>query len=215
MKRGSLDPDTEIKAVRELSHDMSENEILGIYPEAPAPPRKLARAQEVIAERQPEITPMAARLNHLMPPRLGGPLALIDEATGGTDIVFCGHVGFDSLRTVYSLWHGDLNGQTIRLGSWRFSGDEIPEGEQAYTIVYDKWQMVDDWVGEQLQESSRPSNCPYLWHLDGQSIVRRAGRSVSGLKVGLADRGGVHVEHTRASLAVRRRSEHGDAVVTV
>ena len=155
VKRGSLDPDTEIKAVRELSHDMSEHEILGIYPEGTRPtPEKLARAQEVIAERQPEIAPMAARLNHLMPPRLGGPLALIDEATGGTDIVFCGHVGFDGLRTVYSLWHGDLNGQTIRLRFWRFSGDGIPEGETARTEwLYDKWQMVDDWVGEQLQNS--------------------------------------------------------------
>ena len=156
VKRGSLDPDTEIKAVRELSHDMSENEILGIYPEGTRPtPEKLARAQEVIAERQPEIAPMAARLNHLMPPRLGGPLALIDEATGGTDIVFCGHVGFDGLRTVYSLWHGDLNGQTIRLRFWRFSGDEIPEGEAARTEwLYEKWQMVDDWVGEQLETPS-------------------------------------------------------------
>ena len=154
VKRASLDPDTEIKAIRELSRDMSENEILGIYPEGTRPtPEKLARAQAVIAERQPDVAPYASRLNHLMPPRLGGPLALINEATDGTDIVFCGHVGFDGLRTVYSLWHGDLNGQTIRLKYWRFTGEEIPEGEAARTEwLYDKWQMVDDWVGEQLKK---------------------------------------------------------------
>ena len=62
VKRGSLDPDTEIKAVRDLTHDMSPGEILGIYPEGTRPtPKKIARALEIINERQPEIAPYAAR----------------------------------------------------------------------------------------------------------------------------------------------------------
>lgn len=152
VRRGSLDPDTEIAAVRALTHELSPGEIVGIYPEGTRPtPAKIARAQEVIRERQPEIAPLAARLNHLLPPRLGGPLALLDEAAAGTDVVFCGHTGFDGLRSVGDIWAGELVGKTIRVRFWRYAADEIPAGDEARTRwLYDRWQELDDWVGEQL-----------------------------------------------------------------
>ena len=152
IKRGSLDPKTEIQAVRDLTHDMSEGEIVGIYPEGTRPtPTKVARAQEIIRERQPEIAPLAARLNNLLPPRMGGPLALIDEAAAGTDMVFCAHVGFDGLRTVGDLWGAELVGQTIKLKFWRFAGEDIPVGDKARTVwLFERWQELDDWVSEQL-----------------------------------------------------------------
>jgi len=155
VKRGSLDPDTEIAAVRSLTHDMSPGEIVAVYPEGTRPtPAKIARAQEVIRERQPEIAPLAARLNHLLPPRLGGPLALLDEAAAGTDVVFCAHTGFDGLRSVGDLWHGDLIGRTIRVKFWRYRGDEIPAGDEARTgWLYNRWQELDDWVGENLERT--------------------------------------------------------------
>lgn len=160
IRRGSLDPKTEIAAVRSLTHDMGPSEILCIYPEGTRPtPAKIARAQEVIAERQPEVAPYAARLNHLLPPRLGGPLALIDEASAGTDIVFCAHSGFDGLRSVGDIWAGALVDKTIKVKFWRFAGAEIPSGEEArIEWLYDCWQILDDWVGEQV--SAKPDSEP-------------------------------------------------------
>ena len=144
VKRGSLDPDTEIAAVRALTHDMSEGEIMAIYPEGTRPtPKKIARAQEVIAERQPEIAPLAARLNHLLPPRLGGPLAVLDEASAGTDIVFCGHVGFEGIRTVKDVWAGVLVGREIKIRFWRYDGTTIPAGRHGPHRVALR-QVADD-----------------------------------------------------------------------
>ena len=153
IKRGSPDPDTEIAALRRLTHDMSPGEILAIYPEGTRPtPKKIARAQEVIAERQPEIAPLADRLNHLLPPRLGGPLALIDEAASGTDIVFCAHYGFDGVRTVADIRAGVLVGKTVKIRFWRYPASDLPSGDRARTEwLYDRWQMLDDWVGEQIR----------------------------------------------------------------
>lgn len=153
VKRGSIDPVTEIAAVRALTHDMSQGEIMAIYPEGTRPtPKKIKRAQEVIADRQPEIAPLAARLNHLLPPRLGGPLAVLDEAGAGTDVVFCGHVGFEGIRTVRDVWIGALVGREIRIRFWRYDGSSIPTGEAERTEwLYERWQMMDDWVGEQLK----------------------------------------------------------------
>jgi len=152
VKRGSLDPVTEISAVRRLTHDMSPGEILGVYPEGTRPtPAKIARAQEVIAERQPEVAPFAARLKHLLPPRLGGPLALIDEAAAGTDIVFCGHHGLDGVRTIADLQAGVLVNKTIKVRFWRYTASELPAGDKARTEwLYERWQMIDDWLGEQI-----------------------------------------------------------------
>jgi 1-acyl-sn-glycerol-3-phosphate acyltransferase len=152
IKRGSPDPDTEITAVRRLTHDMSPGEILGIYPEGTRPtPSKIARAKEIISERQPEVAALANRLNHLLPPRLGGPLALIDEAASETDIVFCAHYGFDGVRTVADIRAGVLVGKTIKVRFWRFPASDLPSGEAARTEwLFDRWQMLDDWVGEQM-----------------------------------------------------------------
>ena len=113
----------------------------------------------MIAERQPEIAPLADRLNHLLPPRLGGPLALIDEAAAGTDIVFCAHYGFDGVRTVADIRAGVLVGKTVKIRFWRYPASELPSGEKARTEwLYDRWQMIDDWVGEQIAAESQPAD---------------------------------------------------------
>ena len=78
-------------------------------------------------------------------------MAILDEASNGTDIVFCGHVGFEGLRTVADVMAGVLVHRHIKIRFWRFKGSEIPQGDQARTEwLYDKWQMIDDWVGEEL-----------------------------------------------------------------
>ena len=100
VRRASADSAGEVAALRSLAHDLGRGEGILIYPEGTRfTPRKLARAKQVIAERQPAIAPFADRLEHILPPRLGGPLALLDEARG-VDVVFCAHVGFDGFQHV-------------------------------------------------------------------------------------------------------------------
>ncbi len=150
VRRASGDPVGEAAALRSLAHDLGEGEGILIYPEGTrATPPKIARAQEIIAERQPEIAPLANRLRHLLPPRLGGPLALLDEAKG-VDVVFCGHVGFDGFQYISDIWAGRLVGSTIKVRFWRYPGAEIPAGAENRTAwLYERWQAIDDWIDEQ------------------------------------------------------------------
>jgi 1-acyl-sn-glycerol-3-phosphate acyltransferase len=159
IRRGSADAAAEIAALRTLADDLGTGEGILIYPEGTRPTAaKLARAHEVIGERQPEIAPLAARLQYLLPPRLGGPLALLDEAAG-VDVVVCGHVGFDGLRSVRDGWSGRLVGTTIKVRFWRYPGREIPTVADARIAwLYDRWQELDDWVGEQRRR--RPGCFP-------------------------------------------------------
>ncbi len=151
--RDSKDTEGDVAAVRRLTENFGPGtrEAILIYPEGTRfTKERLAKAKKVIAERQPENAERANRLNHVLPPKLGGPIAVLEE-TAPCDVVFCGHAGFDGLRTVGDIWRGKLVGTTIHVRFQRFPGSEVPEGrEDKVEWLYDRWQEVDDWVGEKL-----------------------------------------------------------------
>jgi 1-acyl-sn-glycerol-3-phosphate acyltransferase len=149
VRRASGDTAAELERMKALTVNMSTHDGLLIYPEGTRwTPAKLARAKEIIAERQPEIAPLADRLRHLLPPRLGGTVTLLESARDA-DVVIFGHVGLDGFEYISDIWSGGLVGTTIRLKFWRFPADEVPrEGDQAIVWLFDRWQELDDWIGE-------------------------------------------------------------------
>ena len=148
VRRGSGDTAAEVADLRRLAHDLGPGEAILVYPEGTRyTEKKLARAKEIVAERQPHLSPLAERLRNVLPPRLGGPLALLDEARG-VDVVFCAHVGLDGLEYISDVWRGGLVGKTIRVRFWRVRAEEVPAGEEERTAwLYEHWQRIDDWVG--------------------------------------------------------------------
>jgi len=150
VRRASADSAGEVARLRGLARDLGPGEGILVYPEGTRhTDHKLARAQTLIAERQPHLAARAARLRNLLPPRLGGPLALLDEAVGA-DVVFCGHVGFDGFESLREIWSGGLVGTTIRVRFWRHPAASVPTGEAEQTAwLYDRWQELDDWIGAQ------------------------------------------------------------------
>ena len=151
VRRASRDPAAEIANLRRLAHDLGDGEAILIYPEGTRhTDEKLAKAQAVIRERQPGVAPLADRLRNLLPPRLGGPLALLEEARG-VDVVVCGHVGLDGFEYIRDIWAGGLVGTTVKVRFWRFPGSEVPaDDEGRVRWLYERWLVLDAWVGEQL-----------------------------------------------------------------
>ncbi|CAA9526369.1 MAG: hypothetical protein AVDCRST_MAG13-3771 [uncultured Solirubrobacteraceae bacterium] len=150
VRRGSGDTDRELAQIRRLAERLDPDEGLAIYPEGTRhTDAKLVRAKEIVAERQPHLAPLAARLQHVLPPRLGGPVALLDAARG-TDVVVCGHVGLDGFEYVSDIWRGGLVGTTVRMKLWRHAAADVPaDPDELVTWLYARWQELDDWVGEQ------------------------------------------------------------------
>jgi 1-acyl-sn-glycerol-3-phosphate acyltransferase len=150
VRRASSDAAAEISRLRTLAHDLGPGEGVLIYPEGTRhTAEKLAKAQATIRERQPHIAPYADRLGHVLPPRLGGPLALLDEAPQA-DVVFCGHVGLDGFEYIRDIWGGGLVGNTVRVKFWRYPASSVPATEEERIAwLYERWQVLDDWVGEQ------------------------------------------------------------------
>jgi 1-acyl-sn-glycerol-3-phosphate acyltransferase len=148
VRRASGDTAAELEPMRALTINMSSEDGLLIYPEGTRwTPEKLARAKQIIAERQPEIAPLAERLQYLLPPRLGGTLTLLESARG-SDVVIFGHVGLDGFEYIRDIWAGGLVGSTVRLKFWRFPAADVPsERTELIAWLYDRWQELDDWIG--------------------------------------------------------------------
>jgi 1-acyl-sn-glycerol-3-phosphate acyltransferase len=159
VRRASGDTESEVQRIRALTVNLSANDGLLIYPEGTrCTMEKLARAKQIISERQPEIAPLAARLQNLLPPRLGGTTLLLESARDA-DVVIFGHVGLDGFEYISDIWAGGLVGSTVRLKFWRFPAAEVPNDRDELIVwLYERWQELDDWVGE--MRSQTPPRAP-------------------------------------------------------
>lgn len=154
VRRASGDSAAEVERLRLLARHLHEGEGILIYPEGTRfTPKKLKRAKEIVGERQPELSHHADRLQHLLPPRLGGPLALIEEASD-VDVVFCGHVGFDGFQHISDVWAGNLVGSVIGVKFWRVPAADIPEdSEERAEWLYREWLAMDEWIDAKIRGS--------------------------------------------------------------
>lgn len=149
VRRGSEDSEREIAAVAELGRGLADDEGVLIYPEGTRwSPEKRARVIERFrAAGDSERALRAERLRSVLPPRRGGPLALLDAASDA-DVVFCAHTGLEGAATLADLWRGDLIGRTVHVRFWRVPRGEVPAGRAARIAwLEDWWERVDAWVG--------------------------------------------------------------------
>lgn len=149
VSRGSGESAREIAAVERLLDDLREDEGVLIYPEGTRfTPAKRARALARIAERSPELAARAERLRRVLPPHLGGPLALL-RSNRHADVVFCAHTGFEPAGSPREIVRGALIGSTIRVRFWRVPRADIPETDaERIAWLYAQWQRIDDWIAE-------------------------------------------------------------------
>lgn len=136
--RGADDAEAEIARVRALADGLGPREGVLIYPEGT---RFTAEKRRRAIER----VPRAAGLEHVLPPRPAGTLAVLDT---GADVVVCVHHGLDGFASIGDLWRGGLVRRTVRVRFSRFAGASLPEGREARTDwLWQRWQEVDDWIG--------------------------------------------------------------------
>jgi 1-acyl-sn-glycerol-3-phosphate acyltransferase len=150
VRRASGDSAAELAKFSDLTVATGAGDGLLIYPEGTRwTVEKLARAQAIIAERQPSVAPLANRLRFVLPPRLGGTLTLL-ESGRDCDVVLFGHYGLDGFEYISDIWAGGLLGTTVKLKFWRFPAAEVPhDRDELIAWLYARWQLLDDWIAEQ------------------------------------------------------------------
>jgi len=157
VRRGSGDSAREIAAIRDLAVGLGPRDGVLIYPEGTrATPAKRARARAVLVEADPARAARLAPLDHLLPPRSGGPLALLDAAPHA-DVVFMAHAGLDGVATLADAWRGALIGRSVQVAFRRVAAAAVPSEPAARLAWLDgEWLRMDAWVASRAPARSAP-----------------------------------------------------------
>lgn len=146
--RGTGDVERALAEVLRIEQALGPADGVLIYPEGTRfTPEKRRRALEQLAEKgDAALLERARSLERVLPPKLAGPLALLDH-NPGADVVFCVHTGYERAMSFREFLAGGLNDLVIRIGFWRVPYAEIPrEREARVAWLYDQWSRVDAWV---------------------------------------------------------------------
>lgn len=133
-------------AVASLACGLDDKSGVLIYPEGTRfSPRKLAAAREGLRERGRTVLANIARgYRSVMPPKLAGPLSLLEEAPG-TDVVFLDQQGFEGAADFREFWLGALVHKTIRVRLRRVRAMDIPPKNRDVWL-FEQWLETDRFV---------------------------------------------------------------------
>jgi 1-acyl-sn-glycerol-3-phosphate acyltransferase len=148
--RGSNDATKEIEAIASMMDNAQPNEGVIIFPEGTRyTPAKRARIIQKLRESgADDVVAWAERYQHVLPPRTGGPLALLDHA-GKADIVFCAHTGLEHSSTFKDTFNGSLVGAQVHIKFWGAHEEDIPADEEARKQwLFEQWKKVDEYIEE-------------------------------------------------------------------
>jgi 1-acyl-sn-glycerol-3-phosphate acyltransferase len=148
VRRESGESAVEVEKVARLARGLSEGEGVLIYPEGTrfTPARRERALARIERTGSPERLERARALQHVLPPRTGGPLALL-EACPEADVLVVAHVGFDGISHLREVWRGALIGRRVCVRFWRVPRSSVPEQrEKQVGWLYDQWQQLDAWI---------------------------------------------------------------------
>jgi 1-acyl-sn-glycerol-3-phosphate acyltransferase len=147
VRRGTGDA-AETALVHRLALGLGPDEGVLLYPEGTrfTPQRRRRALDRIARSADAKLLERASSLQWLLPPRLGGVLALLDAAPG-TDVVFGVHTGLEGVRSVADVAAGALIGRRIQVEFRRVSAGSIPASrEQRIEWLYDQWAQLDAWL---------------------------------------------------------------------
>lgn len=136
----------DIRQVRRLASGLGPQDGVLIYPEGGlfSPANRQRLLDKLRAARDPQYE-QAAAFRNVLPPRLGGALAVL-EASPRTDVVFVVHTGLEDTR--YSnIPKGTFVGANIRIHAWRVAAEDIPVERAALSAwLFENWTKADSWI---------------------------------------------------------------------
>lgn len=156
LDRGAHDSAPELAAIERLTSTLGHRDVAIIFPEGTrSNPAKRVAALTRLRERDPQRAQVAERLQHLLPPRPGGALAM-QQGCPAADIVLAWHVGFEGLDTFGGIVRGVQRGiRPIRFVATRVPHADIPHDPAAFATWLDqRWLEMDEAVGSALAVGS-------------------------------------------------------------
>ena len=149
--RQSDDPATERANIAALGESLDSDEGILLFPEGTrfSSTKREARMAR-LAESSPELHDIMAGHDHVLPPRAGGVLALLDS---GMDVVFGIHSGLESMRGLKEIWSIAPVGRRVQVTFRRVAASDIPSSvEDRIKWLHEEWARVGDTITEMQSE---------------------------------------------------------------
>jgi 1-acyl-sn-glycerol-3-phosphate acyltransferase len=133
-----------------LAESMDGNDALLLFPEGGNFTER--RRQRSIAKLEAKgwavHAALARRMRHLVAPRPGGVLAVLDTAPD-IDVVFVAHTGLEQLDSVLDLWCGLPMDREIRVRFWTVAACDVPAGrDERIAWLFQWWARIDAWIDQ-------------------------------------------------------------------
>lgn len=143
-------------AVRGMGEGVDSTTAVVIFPEGRLfRADRLERSKTRLADQSPERATRLAPLRHVLPPRPGGVLTLLD--TIPADVVVIAHAGLDRYASFTELAKAVPLPNPVHVTAWRVPAGQIPatDGERIAWLD-EQWLLVDEWVARQ-PETANPT----------------------------------------------------------
>jgi 1-acyl-sn-glycerol-3-phosphate acyltransferase len=139
--------------LRDLARGVDDHSVAAIFPEGTFySPERLDRAANRIAETRPDLEPAVRSLEHLLPPRPAGTLALMEGAPDA-DLVFVAHEGMEAFGELAAIRANLPLIEPVRVRLWRIARADVPTDEDAFiTWLLDRWIDMDRWIEKRVIE---------------------------------------------------------------
>lgn len=156
--RDTTNSATEIEGIVGLAKGLDDHSGVIIYPEGRlATPAARKRAAERALARAPELASLIDGFHNVIAPRPAGTLALLDATD--CDVLVMGHIGFDRMVGVRSLFDAALPGSTVKVSFSRVPRSQIPSPATTRWL-YQVWADLDTWVDRAKLSLSDPGTPP-------------------------------------------------------
>ena len=141
----------ELEALRELASGIRDDAAGVIFPEGNFfSAKRLTRAVDHLDRTGSVFAGRAAKLRHVLPPRPGGALALLEGAPAA-DVAIIAHAGLESFGSVLQLWRNLPLRKPVKVEVWRTRRSDIPgdpEGQRDW--IFTQWERMDGWIDDQV-----------------------------------------------------------------
>jgi 1-acyl-sn-glycerol-3-phosphate acyltransferase len=146
VERGGSDSDRELVALRRLATGLGEKEGVVIFPEGTRfTESKQRRILGILEKRNPRFFEKARRLRHVLPPRPGGAIAILEAAMA--DVALVAHHGLDGFASIGDIWSGGMVGKQVLVRVSRIPYENIPSGRnERIDWLFRLWSEMDDWL---------------------------------------------------------------------
>ncbi len=147
------DGDAEARAIAEFAAAAQPDSALVIFPEGTYSTPARQRSVRASLERRglTELVALADDLDHLLPPKPAGTLALL-EAQPDLDVVIMGHVGLEGVTDAGLLRRLPLR-RPVVVRWWVHPRSEVPDDpEDQVAWLNQQWRSLDRWVASVAAE---------------------------------------------------------------